>query len=45
MLIQLIAQYDLPPQARDYVELIEKFIGVKIKWIGTGPGRDSMITR
>ncbi|KHN94579.1 Adenylosuccinate synthetase [Metarhizium album ARSEF 1941] len=37
--------YDLPKQARDYVEYIEKFVGVKIKWIGTGPDREDMITR
>ncbi|KAH7246107.1 hypothetical protein BKA59DRAFT_512069 [Fusarium tricinctum] len=34
---------DLPKQARDYVEYIEKFVGVKIKWIGTGPDREAMI--
>ncbi|KAF4972379.1 hypothetical protein FSARC_1038 [Fusarium sarcochroum] len=37
--------YDLPKQARDYVEYIEKFVGVKIKWIGTGPDREAMILR
>jgi len=37
--------YDLPAKARDYIEYIEKFIGVPIKWIGTGPSRDSMIMR
>ncbi|KAI1188764.1 Adenylosuccinate synthetase [Nemania serpens] len=38
--------YDsLPQQARDYVEYIEKFVGVRIKWIGTGPDREAMITR
>ncbi|KAH7122962.1 P-loop containing nucleoside triphosphate hydrolase protein [Dactylonectria macrodidyma] len=37
--------YDLPQKARNYVEFIEKFIGVKIKWIGTGPDREAMITR
>ncbi|KAF3763532.1 adenylosuccinate synthase activity protein [Cryphonectria parasitica EP155] len=30
---------ELPKEARDYVEFIETFIGVKIKWIGTGPDR------
>ncbi|KAL2758062.1 hypothetical protein ACRALDRAFT_1068497 [Sodiomyces alcalophilus JCM 7366] len=30
---------DLPQKARDYVEYIEKFVGVKIKYIGTGPDR------
>ncbi|CAG5147085.1 uncharacterized protein ALTATR162_LOCUS1980 [Alternaria atra] len=37
--------YDLPVQARSYIEYIEKFIGVKIKWIGVGPARDHMIAR
>ncbi|KAI0159855.1 Adenylosuccinate synthetase [Xylariaceae sp. FL1272] len=36
---------ELPKEARDYVEYIEKFIGVKIKWIGTGPDREAMIKR
>ncbi|KAI1158878.1 Adenylosuccinate synthetase [Nemania serpens] len=39
------AYYDLPKNARDYVEYIEKFVGVKIKWIGTGPDREDMISR
>lgn len=37
--------YDLPQKARNYVEFIENFVGVKIKWIGTGPDREAMITR
>lgn len=37
--------YDLPKEARDYVEYIEKFVGVKIKYIGTGPDREAMIQR
>ncbi|KAF2685521.1 Adenylosuccinate synthetase [Lentithecium fluviatile CBS 122367] len=37
--------YDLPIQARKYIEFIEKFTGVKVKWIGVGPARDHMITR
>ncbi|KID68130.1 adenylosuccinate synthetase, partial [Metarhizium hybridum] len=37
--------YDLPKAARDYVEYIEKFVGVKIKYIGTGPDREAMIQR
>lgn len=35
----------LPLNARKYVEYIEKFVGVKIKYIGTGPARESMIIR
>ncbi|KAJ4359418.1 Adenylosuccinate synthase [Ascochyta clinopodiicola] len=37
--------YDLPSQAREYIEYIEKFIGVKVKWIGVGPARDHMVVR
>ena len=37
--------YDLPKNARAYVEFIEKFVGVKIKYIGTGPAREDMIVR
>ncbi|KAH8651097.1 Adenylosuccinate synthetase [Xylariales sp. PMI_506] len=37
--------YDLPKQAREYVEYIENFVGVKIKWIGTGPDREAMVKR
>ncbi|KAK0615312.1 Adenylosuccinate synthetase [Bombardia bombarda] len=37
--------FDLPKQARAYVEFIEKFVGVPIGWIGTGPDRDDMIFR
>ncbi|RSL38710.1 Adenylosuccinate synthetase [Fusarium sp. AF-6] len=37
--------YDLPKQARAYIEYIEKFVGVKVKYIGTGPERDAMIQR
>ncbi|EHK15358.1 uncharacterized protein TRIVIDRAFT_217202 [Trichoderma virens Gv29-8] len=36
---------DLPKEAQDYVEYIEKFVGVKVKWIGTGPDREAMIAR
>ena len=37
--------YELPKNARAYVEFIEKFVGVKIKYIGTGPAREDMIVR
>lgn len=37
---------DLPKEAREYVDFIEKFIGgVKVRWIGTGPKREDMIDR
>lgn len=34
---------DLPPAARDYVELIEEQVGVPITLIGVGPGREQAI--
>ncbi|GKT78385.1 adenylosuccinate synthetase [Colletotrichum tofieldiae] len=37
--------YDLPKQARTYIEFIEKFVGVKVVWIGTGPKREDLIFR
>lgn len=37
--------YDLPRNARAYVEFIEKYVGVEIKSIGTGPAREDMIMR
>lgn len=36
---------ELPKQAQDYVHFIEKRIGVPVKWIGTGPGRDEIVVR
>jgi adenylosuccinate synthase len=36
---------DLPEQARTYVEFIEGFLGVPVKWIGVGPAREDMIVR
>jgi len=36
---------ELPENARKYIEFIEEFVGVKCRWIGTGPERESMIER
>lgn len=36
---------DLPERAKDYVTFIEKWVGIKIKWIGTGPRREDMVVR
>jgi adenylosuccinate synthase len=36
---------DLPENARKYVQYIEDFVGVRIKYIGTGPGNENMIIR
>jgi len=35
----------LPANCRSYVEFIEKFLGVPVKWIGVGPGREAMIAK
>lgn len=36
---------DLPQKAREYVQYIEKEVGIHVKWIGTGPRREDMIVR
>lgn len=36
---------ELPKAAQEYVEFIEQFLEVRIKYIGTGPGREQMIVR
>lgn len=39
-------QFDkLPQEAKAYIKYIEDFVGVRIKWVGTGPGREAMIVR
>ncbi|KAH0194880.1 Adenylosuccinate synthetase, partial [Aureobasidium melanogenum] len=41
-----ITSYEaLPENARKYIEFIEKYTGVGVKWIGTGPAREAMIFR
>ena len=36
---------DLPENARKYIEFIEKRLGVRVRWIGTGPGREEIVIR
>lgn len=36
---------DLPPNARRYVEFVERFVGVPITIIGVGPGREQSLIR
>ena len=36
---------DLPKECRDYVEFIEKEIGVPIKMVSNGPAREDIILR
>lgn len=35
----------LPPKAKLYLKAIEKFVGVPVKFIGTGPDREDLIIR
>jgi adenylosuccinate synthase len=34
---------DLPPQARDYLDYIANSVGVPIRLVGVGPGRDQVV--
>lgn len=44
--ISKIRNYDdLPINAKKYIERIEEFVGVPIKYIGVGAGREEMIVR
>ncbi|CCE66154.1 hypothetical protein TPHA_0O01870 [Tetrapisispora phaffii CBS 4417] len=44
--ITKISKYeDLPENAKKYLKYIEDFVNVPVEWIGTGPGRESMIHR
>lgn len=44
--ISKIAEYSLlPAAARAYVERVEELVGVPVSWIGTGPGREEMVTK
>jgi adenylosuccinate synthase len=36
---------DLPERAKDYVTFIEKWVGIEVKWIGTGPRREDMMVK
>lgn len=41
-----LKEYDeLPESAKKYIEVIEKHIGVKVKFIGTGPDNEDVIVR
>ena len=44
--ISKIRKYeDLPEKAKKYIERIEEYVGVPIKFIGVGAGREEMIVR
>ncbi|CCH41827.1 adenylosuccinate synthase [Wickerhamomyces ciferrii] len=36
---------DLPENAKKYLKFIEDYLNVPIEWVGTGPGRDSMLSK
>lgn len=36
---------ELPQTCREYIEYIENFLGLRIEWIGVGPGREAMLHR
>ncbi|MDR0937684.1 MAG: adenylosuccinate synthase [Oscillospiraceae bacterium] len=41
-----ITDYDkLPKNAKAYIDLIEQHLGVKVKYIGTGPSRSDVVAR
>lgn len=41
---QTVSFENLPSQCKTYLTFIEHFIGIKVEWIGVGPGRENMIT-
>jgi adenylosuccinate synthase len=36
---------ELPGNAKKYIARIQELIGVKIEWIGVGPGRDAIVVQ
>merc|ERR1711971_800942 len=36
---------DLPANAKKYIETIEQYLNIPVKWIGVGPARDAVVTR
>ena len=34
---------DLPAEMKDYIQYINEYLGVDIKYISNGPGRDQLI--
>lgn len=36
---------ELPENAKKYLAFIEQYLGVPVKWVGTGPARDSMLEK
>ncbi|KAF8912242.1 P-loop containing nucleoside triphosphate hydrolase protein [Gymnopilus junonius] len=42
---EITSYKDLPENCKKYVEFIEEFTKVPVKWIGVGPGRESMLVK
>ncbi|EJD53279.1 Adenylosuccinate synthetase [Auricularia subglabra TFB-10046 SS5] len=36
---------ELPENCKKYIAFIEEFLGIKVEWVGVGPGRESMLHR
>ncbi|KXZ48552.1 hypothetical protein GPECTOR_27g723 [Gonium pectorale] len=36
---------DMPAAAKAYVERLEELVGIHVKWIGVGPGRDALVVK
>lgn len=36
---------ELPAAAQKYCERCEQLVGVKVEWIGVGPGRDAIVIK
>lgn len=36
---------DLPERARGFVEFVERGVGVRVGWVGTGAGREMVVVR
>ena len=36
---------DLPENAKNYIKMVEDYVGINIKYIGVGPGRDEIIIK
>lgn len=44
--ISKITKYeDLPENAKKYLDFIEDFLNVPVKWVGVGPARESMLVK
>lgn len=44
--ITKVQSYDeLPENAKNYLKFIEEYLEIPIQWVGTGPARDSMLTK